>query len=98
LLNLWPDEDKAIALAALEQFDIAARVAPRDLSPAASSSASPSRAPRAGTGDDPRRRADRLARPYNTRVVWMRCAHQQAFGITVICNLHSLDAGAQLLR
>ena len=56
LLKLWPDADKAIALAALEQFEIAS------------------------------------LDPHNTKVVMNALQRiNRDFGITVICNLHSLE-------
>jgi phosphonate transport system ATP-binding protein len=56
LAQLWPDEDRALAMSALEQFDMASL--------------------------DPR----------NTKIVMDALLRiNKHFGITVICNLHSLD-------
>ncbi len=69
LTQLWPEEDRALAMSALEQFDMASLAA---------------------------QRADQLSGgqhdPRNTRIVMDALLRiNKHFGITVICNLHSLD-------
>src|SRR6185369_1104969 len=66
LTQLWPEEDRALAMSALEQFDMAAIAA---------------------------QRADQLSGGQQQRVAIARALVRinKHFGITVICNLHSLD-------
>jgi phosphonate transport system ATP-binding protein len=94
LLNLWSDEDKAIALSALEQFDIAPLAAQRadQLSGGQQQRVAIARAlvqePELILADEPIASLD----PRNTRIVMdalMRI--NKHFGMTVVCNLHSLD-------
>src|SRR5271169_6705129 len=94
LLKLWPDADKAIALAALEQFEIAALAAQRadQLSGGQQQRVAIARAlvqePDIILADEPIASLD----PRNTRIVMdalMRI--NRNFGLTVLCNLHSLE-------
>lgn len=94
LLNLWSDEDKALALSALEQFDIAPLAAQRadQLSGGQQQRVAIARAlvqePELILADEPIASLD----PRNTRIVMdalMRI--NKHFGMTVVCNLHSLD-------
>src|ERR1700688_3828224 len=94
LLKLWPDADKAIALAALEQFEIAGLAAPRadQLSGGQQQRVAIARAlvqePDIILADEPIASLD----PRNTRIVMDALLRiNKHFGITVICNLHSLD-------
>jgi len=94
LLKLWPDADKAIALAALEQFEIAALAAQRadQLSGGQQQRVAIARAlvqePDIILADEPIASLD----PHNTRVVMDALRRiNRDFGITVICNLHSLE-------
>jgi phosphonate transport system ATP-binding protein len=94
LLNQWTDEDKAIALSALEQFDVAAFAAQRadQLSGGQQQRVAIARAlvqePEIILADEPVASLD----PRNTRVVMDALLRiNKHFGITVICNLHSLD-------
>jgi phosphonate transport system ATP-binding protein len=94
LLSLWPAGDKAIALAALEQFDIAQLAAQRadHLSGGQQQRVAIARAlvqePELILADEPTASLD----PRNTRVVMDALLRtNKHFGITVICNLHSLD-------
>jgi phosphonate transport system ATP-binding protein len=94
LVNWWPDQDKAIALAALEQFDIAQLAAQRadHLSGGQQQRVAIARAliqePDLILADEPTASLD----PYNTRVVMDALQRiNKHFGITVICNLHSLE-------
>jgi phosphonate transport system ATP-binding protein len=93
-LNWWPEPDKAIALAALEQFDIAQLAAQRadHLSGGQQQRVAIARAlvqePDLILADEPIASLD----PHNTRVVMDALQRiNKHFGITVICNLHSLD-------
>jgi phosphonate transport system ATP-binding protein len=94
LLSWWPEPDKAIALAALEQFDIAQLAAQRaeHLSGGQQQRVAIARAlvqePDLILADEPTASLD----PHNTRVVMDALQRiNRHFGITVICNLHSLD-------
>jgi len=94
LAQLWPEEDVAVAMSALEQFDhgLTASAARRQLSGGQQQRVR--HRPRAGSGarHHPGGRADRLADPRNTRIVMDALLRiNKHFGITVICNLHSLD-------
>ena len=94
LLKLWPDADKAVALAALEQFDIASLAAQRadQLSGGQQQRVAIARAlvqePDIILADEPIASLD----PHNTKVVMDALQRiNRDFGITVICNLHSLE-------
>jgi phosphonate transport system ATP-binding protein len=94
LLKLWPDADKATALAALEQFEIASLAAQRadQLSGGQQQRVAIARAlvqePDIILADEPIASLD----PHNTRVVMDALQRiNREFGITVICNLHSLE-------
>jgi phosphonate transport system ATP-binding protein len=94
LINLWPDADKAIALAALEQFEIASLAAQRadQLSGGQQQRVAIARAlvqePDIILADEPIASLD----PHNTKVVMDALRRiNRDFGITVICNLHSLE-------
>lgn len=94
LLPLWSEDDKAIALAALEQFDMAALAAQRaeELSGGEQQRVAIVRAlvqePEIILADEPVSSLD----PRNARLVmdtlWRINKH---FGLTILCNLHSLD-------
>jgi phosphonate transport system ATP-binding protein len=94
LLQLWPDEDKAIAMSALEQFDIASLAAQRadQLSGGQQQRVAIARAlvqqPDIILADEPIASLD----PRNTRIVMDALLRiNKHFNITVMCNLHSLD-------
>jgi phosphonate transport system ATP-binding protein len=94
LLKLWPDADKAIALAALEQFEIASLAAQRAdrLSGGQQQRVAIARAlvqePDIILADEPIASLD----PHNTKVVMDALQRiNRELGITVICNLHSLE-------
>jgi phosphonate transport system ATP-binding protein len=94
LLGLWSDEDRAIALSALEQLDIGQLAAQRadQLSGGQQQRVAIARAlvqePDLLLADEPIASLD----PRNTRVVMDALLRiNRHFGITVICNLHSLD-------
>src|ERR1700739_4302817 len=94
LLKLWPDADKAVALAALEQFEIASLAAQRadQLSGGQQQRVAIARAlvqePDIILADEPIASLD----PHNTKVVMDSLQRiNRDFGITVICNLHSLE-------
>ena len=94
MVSWWPDADKAVALAALEQFDMAALAAQRadHLSGGQQQRVAIARAlvqePDIILADEPTASLD----PHNTRVVMDALQRiNRHFGITVICNLHSLD-------
>jgi phosphonate transport system ATP-binding protein len=94
VLKLWSDEDKALALAALEQFGIANIAAQRaeSLSGGQQQRVAIARAlvqePDLILADEPVASLD----PRNTRLVMDALRRiNKHFGITVLCNLHSLD-------
>jgi phosphonate transport system ATP-binding protein len=94
LVKLWPDTDKAIALSALEQFDIAPLAAQRadQLSGGQQQRVAIARAlvqePELILADEPIASLD----PRNTKIVMDALLRiNKHFGITVLCNLHSLD-------
>jgi phosphonate transport system ATP-binding protein len=94
LLKLWSDSDKAVALAALEQFEIATLAAQRAdrLSGGQQQRVAIARAlvqePDIILADEPIASLD----PHNTKVVMDALRRiNRDFGITVICNLHSLE-------
>jgi len=94
VLQLWSKEDKALALSALEQFDIANLAAQRadSLSGGQQQRVAIARAlvqePSIILADEPIASLD----PRNTKVVMDALLRiNRHFGITVICNLHSLD-------
>lgn len=94
VLKLWSDEDKALALAALEQFGIASIAAQRaeSLSGGQQQRVAIARAlvqePDLILADEPVASLD----PRNTRLVMDALARvNKHFGISVVCNLHSLD-------
>lgn len=94
LLKQWSREDMAIVLAALEQFDIAPLAAQRagTLSGGQQQRVAIARAlvqePRILLADEPIASLD----PRNTKIVMDALLRiNKHFGITVICNLHSLD-------
>ncbi|GJD51869.1 Phosphate-import ATP-binding protein PhnC [Methylobacterium crusticola] len=94
LLKLWPEEDRALALAALESFDMGGFAASRadQLSGGQQQRVAIARAlvqePEIILADEPVASLD----PRNTRLVMDALAHaNRAYGITVLCNLHSLD-------
>jgi phosphonate transport system ATP-binding protein len=94
LLKLWPDADKAVALAALEQFEIAQLAAQRadQLSGGQQQRVAIARAmvqePDIILADEPIASLD----PHNTKVVMDTLQRiNREFGITVLCNLHSLE-------
>ncbi|KMO32624.1 phosphonate ABC transporter ATP-binding protein [Methylobacterium variabile] len=94
LLKLWSEEDKALALAALENFDMGAFAANRadQLSGGQQQRVAIARAlvqePEIILADEPVASLD----PRNTRLVMDALADaNKRYGITVLCNLHSLD-------
>jgi phosphonate transport system ATP-binding protein len=94
LVKLWTPEDRALALSALEQFDIAGLAAQRadHLSGGQQQRVAIARAlvqePDIILADEPIASLD----PRNTRVVMDALARiNREYGITVLCNLHSLD-------
>jgi phosphonate transport system ATP-binding protein len=94
LVGWWPVEDKAVALSALEQFDMAQLAAHRadHLSGGQQQRVAIARAlvqePDIVLADEPTASLD----PHNTRVVMDALQRiNKHFGITVIVNLHSLE-------
>src|SRR3982075_983979 len=94
LSQTWPEQDKALAMSALEQFDIASLAAQRadQLSGGQQQRVAIARAlvqePDIILADEPIASLD----PRNTRIVMDALLRiNQHFGITVICHLHSLD-------
>ncbi|MFC7736675.1 phosphonate ABC transporter ATP-binding protein [Roseomonas sp. GCM10028921] len=94
LLRLWSAEDQAIALSALERFDIAELASQRveSLSGGQQQRVAIARAlvqePDIILADEPIASLD----PRNTRIVMDALARiNRDFGITVLCNLHALD-------
>jgi phosphonate transport system ATP-binding protein len=94
LLGLWSKEDKVRALSALEQFDIAGLAAQRaeSLSGGQQQRVAIARAlvqePKIILADEPIASLD----PRNTKVVMDALQRiNRHFGITVLCNLHSLE-------
>ena len=98
LLRLWPDEDRAIALSALEQFDMAALAAQRadSLSGGQQQRVAIARAlvqePSVILADEPVASLD----PRNAKLVMDALAEiNRRYGITVLVNIHSLDLAKQ---
>ena len=94
LTQLWPEEDRALAMSALEQFDMAGIAAQRadQLSGGQQQRVAIARAlvqdPDIILADEPIASLD----PRNTKIVMDALLRiNKHFGITVICNLHSLD-------
>jgi phosphonate transport system ATP-binding protein len=94
LVQIWPDEDRALAMSALEQFDMASLAAQRadQLSGGQQQRVAIARAlvqqPDLILADEPIASLD----PRNTRIVMDALLRiNKHFGITVVCNLHSLD-------
>jgi len=94
LTQHWPEPDKALAMSALEQFDMAALAAQRadQLSGGQQQRVAIARAlvqePDIILADEPIASLD----PRNTRIVMDALLRiNKHFGITVLCNLHSLD-------
>lgn len=94
LLKLWSDEDKAIAISALEQFDMMPLASQRaeSLSGGQQQRVAICRAlvqePDIILADEPIASLD----PRNTRLVMDSLLRlNKHFGITVLCNLHDLD-------
>ncbi|MGY2047129.1 phosphonate ABC transporter ATP-binding protein [Methylobacterium sp. JK268] len=94
LLRLWSEEDKALALAALENFDMGPFAGNRAdaLSGGQQQRVAIARAlvqePEIILADEPVASLD----PRNTRLVMDALAEaNKRYGITVLCNLHSLD-------
>jgi len=94
LLRLWPELDRAVALSALEQFDIGQLAAQRadSLSGGQQQRVAIARAlvqePSVILADEPVASLD----PRNARLVMDALAGiNRAYGITVLVNIHSLD-------
>ena len=94
LTQLWPAQDIAVAMSALEQFDIAKLAAQRadQLSGGQQQRVAIARAlvqqPDIILADEPIASLD----PRNTKIVMDALLRiNKHFGITVVCNLHSLD-------
>ena len=93
-LKLWTDEDRAIAMAALDQLDIANLATQRagTLSGGQQQRVAICRAlvqePEIVLADEPVASLD----PRNARVVMDALLHiNRQYGLTVLCNIHSLD-------
>jgi len=94
LFQLWPENDIAVAMSALEQFDMAQHAAQRadQLSGGQQQRVAIARAmvqePEIILADEPIASLD----PRNTKIVMDALLRiNKHFGITVLCNLHSLD-------
>jgi phosphonate transport system ATP-binding protein len=94
MLKLWSPDDRALAISALEQFDIANLAAQRaeTLSGGQQQRVAIARAlvqePELVLADEPIASLD----PRNTKVVMDALQRlNRHFGITVVCNLHDLD-------
>lgn len=94
LTQMWSQEDRALAMSALEQFDMASMAAQRadQLSGGQQQRVAIARAlvqqPDIILADEPIASLD----PRNTRIVMDALLRiNKHFGITVMCNLHSLD-------
>jgi phosphonate transport system ATP-binding protein len=94
LMQLWPEQDVAVAMSALEQFDMAQHAAQRtdQLSGGQQQRVAIARAmvqqPDIILADEPIASLD----PRNTKIVMDALLRiNKHFRITVLCNLHSLD-------
>jgi phosphonate transport system ATP-binding protein len=94
LFQLWPENDIAVAMSALEQFDMGQHAAQRadQLSGGQQQRVAIARAmvqePEIILADEPIASLD----PRNTKIVMDALLRiNKHFGITVLCNLHSLD-------
>jgi phosphonate transport system ATP-binding protein len=94
LIKLWPEQDRAIVLSAMEQFGIAELAAQRaeSLSGGQQQRVAIARAlvqePAIVLADEPIASLD----PRNTKIVMDALLRiNKQFGITIVCNLHSLD-------
>jgi phosphonate transport system ATP-binding protein len=93
VLQLWSESDVALALSALDQLDIASLAAQRadSLSGGQQQRVAIARAlvqePDIILADEPIASLD----PHNTRIVMDALQRINRHGITVLCNLHSLD-------
>lgn len=94
LTQMWPEQDRAMAMSALEQFDMAQYASQRadQLSGGQQQRVAIARAlvqqPDIILADEPIASLD----PRNTRIVMDALLRiNKHFGITVMCNLHSLD-------